>query len=438
MAQARTSTAKKRRARAEAIVLPSVRTYRIWTPEHLRLAEQQADAGNIRWAVDITDWILADDKVRGALDGRINALFSRDIVFAPSGDKRRQKKVVKELDAEEDYDVMFPEPEAVLVMYWALLLNFAPGVLRWKILPDHGGRDIPELEFFHPQPFRYDWQSRQWLRQLETGAVEPVEFGDGVWVCHTPSGKHRPWAMGLWRALGRWALLKAYAISDSGRLGESATRNVVEAEAEAPSTKTVRDELADDISSMARDSTIVLPPGFSYKLVQTQASTHEIQRLQIKMADDAIAMTIRNGNLTTNVISGSLAATEVHERQDQANTRRDANGFATFSHCQVLVPWALSNYGNASLAPWPQRDVEPDDNLKEKAETMVQVMDGAAKAQALGYQIDRKKMAEAFRLPFLIAPKGEANTAVVMPPTAAPAPGQSEPPEDQKPPSEQP
>jgi hypothetical protein len=413
----------------EAIQLPSVRTYTHWTPRQIQSVESTADSGNIRPIVDLCEGlILPDDKVRGALDGRINALFGTDVTFEASGDGRRKSRAVNKLEAGEDWDFMFPDPEAKQVMSWALILGLGPGVQRWARRNDHEGRDVPTLRFFHPQPFRYDWPTRMWMRRVESGPEEPVVFGDGVWFGHMPFGTYRPWALGLWRGLARWCLLKAYAISDYGQAGETAAARIVTADKDLNTSNAQggsnsdprqrRRDLGDSISQMARNGVCVLPPGYDLKLVELSASTSAIYEKQIQLADNAIAIAIRGGNLTTDVSGGSRSAAEVQERTgDLANLRQDAGGWATTTHEQTLRAWSYSNFGTSALAPWPVYDVEPEEDRKVKAETMVVALEGAKAATDLGFELDREAFAKEFGLTEFLKPGEEPEpTDPVAPP----------------------
>lgn len=394
---------KKTPSGSAEIALPSVRTYRLWTPAQLRQAEANADGGNIRLAVDICDWLLGDGKVRGALDGRINALFGLTPTFERSGDGRRSSRAVKAIEGGEDWLTCFPKAASKQVQYWAILLGLGPAVLRWKRLKEHDDRDLPILDFYHPQPLAYDWAKRTWLRSLDNGTREPITFGDGVWFGHMPFGEYRPWSLGLWRALAPWVLLKQFARSDWGILGESARKEFLECPKDLDSPAPQRKELANDIYEMAQGGVGVLPPGYTYKLVETSAGTKDLYEAQIRLADTAIAMTIRAGNLTTQVdgATGSRAAAEVHERGDLGNLKDDADAWTDTTHDHSTVYWADSNFGDPGLAPWAIYPTEPEEDRKVKADVALQALAGVEKAESLGFETDRKAFIEEYRLDYL-------------------------------------
>jgi phage gp29-like protein len=338
---------------------------------------------------------------------RCNGLLSSRVTFDGSGDRRRRKRVERALDTEDDFWSMFPEGEARQVLKWSLVLGFGSAYLDWRQLPGHGGRDIPVLQFFHPQQIVWDERLRSWMRTIEGSKPEPIVWGDSTWVGHMPEGSYKPVARGIWRGLARWVLLKAYAISDYGRAGEMASRNVVEIDKEVETRHKQRSELAEDISTMARDGAIVLPPGHRYKTVELSATTKDLFNQQIALANEGIAIAIRGGNLSTNVKDvGSKAAAETQERSGEALLRAaDASAWEVTVHDQVLTPWAASNYGSGELAPWAVYETSIE-NKAAKAETMDRAMDGANKATNIGFQLDHEAFASEFGLEkFLKPPK---------------------------------
>lgn len=416
------------RAERKLIVLPSVRTYRTWSPSQLQAAEIQADSGNLRSVVDICDWLLADEVLRGALDARVSGFVGLPLSFDPSGDGRRRNRAVKALEAGEDWDAIFRKSVTKQINWWALLLGLGSGANQWQIMPEQEGRDIPVLDFFHPQPLGFSWGNdgtpRGWYRNLPTGGREPIQFGDGVWFGHMPFGTYRPWSLGLWRGLARWALLKAYAISDSGRLGESVTKNVVEVEKDVTGgTPENRQALADEIADLARDGSIVLPPGFKYKLVTADGAAGSLWKEQVAMANEGFAIGIRGGNLSTSAggasggQGGSRATAEVQVRAgDLANRKEDAEAFSETAHDHSLVHWAERNFGTQALAPWPKWKTEEEQDTRAEAETLKTAVEGVTAAATLGFVVDQKAFADKFGAGVL-KPGGPLNLA-----PAAPAP----------------
>ncbi len=429
---AKKKTEEKKRARIQlAGVQPTTRTYVRWTLAQIRSAEVTADSGNLRYAANLSDWIMADDRVQGTLDTRVQSLLGLDPIFEASGDRRRSKKAVNALELEEDWWASYDESEIAQMMKWGIILGCAPLRHRWLTMPGHGDRILPKPEFWHPQHLRYDYSTRKWMISVSDmnnpfTREEVLTPGDGTWILHAPHGLNRPWASGAWRGLAPFVLMKHLAIQDWMVHSERASLLVGTQDAadiglgEAPvgddrSTERERQDLAQHIYDRGREAVIILPPGFDLKLVEAQANTEQLYRSQIAIADTAIAVQIRGGNLTTEVQSGSRAAAEAQERLgDEVKRRFDGQAATTTLHDQSLVYWALHNFGDMMLAPWPVYPSGPRKDQQARAASL----DAAAKCgmslQKLGYTIDPEGFAEEFELRGLVDLTAKWNPQILL------------------------
>lgn len=441
-----TSTKAKREAKAG--MEPSVRTFTTWTPALIRSAEISADGGNLRQAANLCDWLLGDDRVPGTLSARVQALLGLEPTFEASGDKRRSARVVRALEVQEDWFVAYPEQELAQLHTWGLLLGVAPARHGWEDSEDNGGRVLPMPAFWHPQHLRLDQQIREWKIRvarsgLDGGTEETLTPGDGEWILHTPYGTNRPWSLGLWRGLARFVLLKWYAITDWARASEKGSILVATSKSGQDgnantTTKEQRQELAQDIYSRGKDGVIALPDDFDLKLIEQVANQRNTYEAQIRMADEAIAVAVRGGNLSTVTKEGSLAAAEQQGKTgDAAKLKFDAQSLTTTIHDQSLVWWAEFNFGDAKLAPWPVYPVEEEEDLKAKTEGEFKSFETVEKAELLGFDVDRKAFLEEHKISWAKPGTKPATpptppVATTPAPTAAPAPGdQPQPPEQQ-------
>lgn len=389
---------------------PSVRRFVDWTTDLCKAAERSADSGYLRSAARLCEWILTDDRVSAALNTRVQSLLGLEPAFEASGDKRRSNRTVKHLDAGEDWWAGYPEPETALILKWGLVLGVGPAQHQWPQDPDHGDRWLPHPEFWHPQHVRYDTESREWKTWVSAQGSSSqnqevvVTPGDGQWVFHCPFGKNRPWAWGLWHGLWPLVLLKQLARQDWSRASEKAailalTHDRQAADQALEQSQQQRQQLASDIYNRGRNTVAALPPGVDLKLVQTVADTEELYNAQIEMANTAIAILIRGGNLGTETKGGSLAAIESQERTgDLTNLRFDAAAWTTTAHDQSLVWWAEYNYGDARLAPWPVYPVEPDEDLVSKTASDEKAFANADTAERLGFEVDRQEFLEQHKI----------------------------------------
>lgn len=397
---------------------PSVRIFNEWTPERIRVAEQQAEQGNLRLAVQICEWLLTDDRVTATLDARIDALMGLDPTFEPAKG-RKASQAVRALEADEDWFDSYPEHELRQLLRWGILLGAAVARHQWVQRPDHGNRILPMPTFWHPQDLTWGWTSRQWTVRDQNAIEHIVAPGDGEWVMHTPYGRARPWAHGLWRSLARWVLVKSYARADWARHSEKSSVTVVTAPEKA--TPAQRREVATDLAARGADAVVALANGFDLKVVEVTANTQQIYQAQIDMADKAITIRVRGGNLTTDVEGGSRAAAETQARTgDGAKLKSDALALSTTINQQSLSWWAEFNFGDRKLAPWPSWPVEPEEDKAARA-TMVKTLgEGLTIWDKLGFEIDPEAVQEEFGLSFLDGRPREREPDPV--PTAAPKP----------------
>lgn len=394
-----------------------------WTFAKLRAAEIQADGGNYTLATQVCDWLLTDDRVAGALSARTEALLGLTPTFEPSGDKRRSNRAVKALEAGEDWFEAYPEAELEQLLTWGLLLGVAPGRHQWRENADHGERLLPYPEFWYPETLQQDLTTGAWSICDSTHQRHTFVPGDSEWLLNTPFGKNRPHARGLWRSIKHWVLLKRLALLDLKRLGGKGATAV--GESPDGSTFEQRQELAKAIAESEDDAVIILAAGFKLELLQLTAGSQQVYDAQIQLADLAIAIRIRGGNLSTNTKEGSLAAAKEQAKTgDGAKLRFDNGTLTTFVHDQSLVWWAEFNFGDRGLAPWPAWPVEPEEDLKAKVETEGNSFKNAELAERMGFEVDRKKFLEVHKIEW--AKPG----AKPPPPALPPAPGEPPAPND--------
>ena len=425
-------------------VEPSVRVFTRWSPALVFNAEVQADSGNLTQAAKICSWLLADDRIRGCLSARIQGLLGLVPGFEKSGDRRRSGRAIKALEADEDFWASYPEDELWLMLAWGLLLGAAPMRHNPQYVDGHDGRLLPCPEFWHPAAgaLRWDFQTQEWKTRVasignEYGVEVTLTPGDGTWILHTPFGKHRPWELGLWKPLAWWKLLKDYGRGDWARHMEKGSLLVLtqsaaiqNAPAQNTDTRVQRDDSAQTLYQRGKDAVAALPVGKDLKLVEAKGEAYKLYSEAANQANEAFAVCIRGGNLTTSVEGGSKAAAEVQERTgDFVNLRFDAETTSNTLHKQSLPYWAEWNFGDRALAPWPDYPVAPQRNLKHFAETLTAFNKSVSDLESNGFDVDRMSMIEEFELTDLLKP-GE------RPKPAAPVetkPGKADAPADDEP-----
>ena len=363
-----------------------------WTGDLVRAAHLAADRGSFRLAAELCDVLLADDRVQGCMLALTRGFFGLELNFE-EGVGRLKRRAVRALEVQEDWWYALPEEELSQLVAWGVMFGIGLGHLTWSM---RNGRLVPRLEVWHPKHLRFDTHARSWHLETATGEIQ-IKPGDGEWVMYTPGGSLRPWSHGAWRSIARWWLLKRYALSDWARHSEQA--GGVKVATTDSGNEADRRKLAADLQATGADAAIALPKGWSLDLIEVTANTFETFRAQVDSANAAIAIALVGQNLSTEVKGGSLAAAEVHQSVQHAVIRGQAETLSTCLHDQVLALWAVYNFGNAQVAPWPRWNTQPPADHEALAKTHATVIGAIALAHDKGLRVDFQALCEEYGIP---------------------------------------
>ncbi len=423
-----------------AVVVDPVSAYRwtcVYTPERLDQIKARRSLAEVTQLCDI---MLEDDRLRAVAFLRAQALVGEDLEFV-EGSGRRRKKALRAAEGEADLWDMLPEAEWLQMHVWGLLMNFGTGRKRWwerkgrsdKYVPrSRNGRIVPQLEFWHPRNFRLDAAGSQWIARVEVpGSNLPVDrdidFSSGEFVCFCPWGGSGDISRGLWLPAAKLWLLKQYVIRDSATLSGRLSTPIKVIEYQLVQQGSYvgveggaddkRKELVQEILAMGKRGVISLPPGFTMKLLGVPATSWQMLKEQLAYCDTAFGILWTGNNLVAETKGGSLAAAKEGNETFLTIKRFDAQAESTFVHNDVLTDWALVNFGDAEAAPWPSRDVEPEEDKKSAAETMSTVMQAVKTGEAIGWLFDKEAVGERFELDLV---EGQPNTLAPIPSTNTP------------------
>lgn len=381
-----------------AVRAPSTRTLPAdaWTPDLIRQAEVSADAGQLRWAAELCDALLSDDRVQSARL-KLVALLGLPLAFE-DGVGRLRRRARRALEAEEDWWACFADEALGELLFWGVLLGVGIGRLTWT---ERRGRFVPRLTVWHPRALRYDLVAERWVVRTGDGRDLVITPGDGQWVVFTPFAELRPWSHGAWRAVAAWWRAKRYARDDWARHTEQAAG--IKVATTEDGTDADRQALAADLSDAGTDAAVALPPKWDLKQLGVPASAKDVFDALIDASDDAITLTFLGQNLTTEVKGGSFAAADVHQSVSRTVLQLLASALSGCLRAQVLVPWAVYNFGAAEVAPWPVWNTEPpadkaaQANSAKTAGEALSTWQEAATAQ--GFEVDVQAAAERFGVP---------------------------------------
>lgn len=332
-----------------------------WSGEAIKTAETQAEAGKFTAMSKLCEALGdGDDRLKGVLDTRIDTRLGLPMLY--EADSTKVRKAI-----EADWWRIAPETFEKRLAVWGILAGFCFVQEVWVTI---GDREVPTLRVWEPEHTRKDLKTGKWYVKVASGSgtqeieVDPLDPTSG-WYLYAPHGDtNRPWVHGLYRALSRFYLLKAYAIRDWGRSSERWGMGILQlvstlSDPQVALGKTERKELTDAIRELRHNSAIALPIGHELKVLESVARTHESFDRQIAVVDNAYATSVLGNNLTTQATSGTGNSATTQAGVSHARVRSDNEGVCTWAHFYPLARWATVNFGDPELAPWVRRDITP-------------------------------------------------------------------------------
>lgn len=437
-------------AHTQVLHVPATRTFRCWTHELIQLAELQADRGDLRLAADLCEALLGDDRLQGVLRTRSQALFGLQPTFeATSGDGRRHARVGKALEQGEDWWRLCPVDESKLFFAWGILLGVALGRLEWweerpwKPVPGipgtflqdkprarmHRGRLTPTIKLWHPRCLRFHAEAGIWIARLDDGTEEWVTPGKNGWLLFTPYGLTRPWSTAPWRGAAAWWLMKHRAMEYWERHGEKGAHIFLESSEHANPDE--RGKIGEQMADAGQDAVTVAPHGYRANLLESRA-TGDLYDKQIASADTAVAVLLL-GHANNAEVKGANTGATAGENIRFQITADDAEGWAAFTHDQVLAPYAEANYGDPELAQWPLYPVPKPDEAAKRGAGLKALGDGVKALKTADAAVDTRRILEANHIPLLTPEQmaKEAEEARARAPQLAPtAPSKNDPDSD--------
>lgn len=382
-------------------VQPITRPDRLWTPEGLEAALQDADTGNLRRAADITESLMADPQIRSVLDQRVLGLQGLPLTF--SGERNT--------DAERLWWGMLPPSELQRIHAWGIMLGVAP--IRW-VYPDAKNPDgtyYPRADVWHPRWLvQYQHDERWHITTRDDGLLPLDEYPD-EWTLYRPWGNRRPWVSGYWRAIAFAWLLKRFALADRARHSEVNGTPIRKGIAPQGATDSQRSRWRSILAMMGRDSAVVLPAGWDLSLVETTGRGAELYEQQIEWADKAFAKVLTGAPILSEGSNMGFGEGTVF-----ASIKRDLIRFDALTLRDCLAPdvdyWIDQNFGEGEYRfAW---NTEPPEEARKQAETIKATAEAirAANGELVGsgMAVDAAAIFQRMGLPLMTAT--DAPTAV--------------------------
>jgi phage gp29-like protein len=381
----------------------------------VKAALAELEAGRFEQAADLIDAMGRDDRIEGVTATRLDALHGAEFSFdVPEGEE--QNKQAEEIadEARRGWPRWIPEDAQRDLRFWGLWLGVSIAQVRWEL----GDTWEPRVEVWHGRNIRWDGDAERKVGdKVERGCYvvsakegqTQVWRGDPRWIVYTPYGYRRGWMRGLVRSLAVPWLIRQWAYRDWA--GHSEAHGSPSKLARVPPGTEPKEKrkFLREVALLAKRSAILLEqgkksqtgetPGYDVDLLEASADSHQVFKELKAAVDTDIAVRVKGQNLTTEVKTGSYAATAAHREVDDDKLRFDAETTSTCLREQLLIPWAAFNHGSGELAPWPCWDTEPPEDLKARAETLDKLGDGLKKLGDAAMPVDAAKLAEEFRIP---------------------------------------
>lgn len=366
----------------------------------VRHALQDLEQGQFYSPAQLCDALGADDRISGVLQTRVDALCSLPLELSGRTSKRKAAKLAAR--AQDEWGAWFPDAELKRLLRWGLLLRLGIGELLW----DTREADYwePRLKVWDPRHAYWRWDTRSFWLITADGPVE-VTPGDGHWVLYAPDGYARGWANGLVRSLALLFLIRRWATRDWARYSEvhglPIKKAVVPADAKAEDKEAFENDLrtlgGEGIIRVAKDEQGL---GFDIALVEAASQSWQGFERLIAKCDECIAIDVLGQNLTTSIGGGgSYAAANVHDRIRLDRLESDAKSLGDCLAEQVMVPWAVYNWGEEKLAPRVRWSTKAPEDRASTAVTLNSLGDALNKLKSAGINVDLVEIAKQFRIP---------------------------------------
>lgn len=384
--------------------------------------------GQFDRSAQLAEAMIADDRVEGVIQTRVDALFSLPLELEERGDGRKKSAVAKEL--KDGWERRFPQDELKKLLRWALYLKVVPYELLWT---SKENRWDFRIKVWDPRYLYFRWDLRAFFLMTQDGPVE-VTAGDGHWGLYAPMGAQRGWIYGLIRPLSLLFLMRQWAFRDWARYSEVHGLPLKKAIVPSEATPTEVDAFEQSLRTLGNEGLIQLSQSndakFDLALLEAQANTWEgFQRL-IERCDESIAVAVLGQNLTTAAkAGGSYALGNVHDRIRLDRLEADAKSLGPCLHQQCLRPWALYNYGDEELAPLCSWSTKAPTDRAANAKTFLDLGGALEKLRNAGMNVDLIQIAAQFNIPLI---EGEPLIPVTEPKKPGAGGAKSEEPEQKK------
>lgn len=365
--------------------------------------------GNFQEGAKLSESLIADDRVQGALNGRVKGVTRRHARMEPS-ESDRDGKVADEV--QRVWPKVFTKPVLEQLMFWTVFSGFALFHVRWYSTgTGKGQRWMPRLEVWNLRYCYFDQASMRYVAITMEDSVVYVEVNDPSWFLYTPYGYYRGWIRGAIRSVSIAWVVRAFALRDWSRFCEVHGLPTRIVKVPQMGNEADKQRFFNKIRNLGAETTILVPQqagadgkDWAAELLEAKDTSWKAFPGIIEQCNDTITLTIRGTNLTTSVKTGTGAATEAHAEEDSDYADADAEKI-----CQAADEWlwrwyCAYNFGDPSLCPESHLDQPADTKLKDESQGLKMLAEAVTAFKAAGMPVDVQALAERWDVP-LLAPE---------------------------------
>jgi Protein of unknown function (DUF935) len=411
----------------------------------VRSVIDQHISGRFRMSALLTERMLMNPRLRGAMGTRLAGLLATEVRFEPVRQNRDARRAAREFS--EDFPAMVTTPVRKQYRKWSILLGLSIGQRALRLSPT-SGRHIYKLRTYWPGFANWYWAEGGYrIQTTDAGAVDAASPGmvdvgapsptltglinpsEQPWVIDEPNGENS-WREAMILAAWRPWLGHEWASRDQNRNSEKNGIGAVKLKyprGEGPQHKEALLGFAEGVRTMGSEGSIPCEqreqgkPSFDVEPFEFNGTGG--QAISDALGANAVALAILflGHNLTTEIKGGgSYAAAGVGEYiRDDIKHDDAAAEWAVFGP-QLARPYCLLNYGDPELAP--RARYITDSMAVNRA--MAQMFQSIATAiQYLRVNVPRfdvDAFCEQWRIPQL--PLGSVQVPAALPPTPPTAP----------------
>jgi phage gp29-like protein len=422
-------TAKDNRPITQRVAVPSMRdnwgTYpsRGLTPQRLARIFREADEGDVVRQMELFSELEEKDaRIASALGTRRRAVQGLDWTVAPAAE-RGKDPTPEQLKIADYVDEVLREIPGLDEWMYEALDAIGKGYSISEILWDLSASQywIRDLVWVDQRKFCWDQENHQLEPRLVTDVDQmgvPISAYPGSFVYHQHKARSgKPSRGGIVRTCAWMYLFKNYAVKDWVAFCEVFGMPLRLGKFDPGASVEEKDALRMALVQLGSDGAGIISKGTEIEFVEvsSKGSSADLYGALARFANDEITLAILGQLASSQGTPGKLGNDDAQENVREDLRAADARALAKTIREQVIVRLVDFNFGPQDRYPEFKFEYEPEEDLKQNAETLKLLVESGAK-------IPQSHVREKFGIP-----EGEKGEEYLVPPSQAQPTPQPEP-----------